>query len=522
MGNKNRPNILVITTDYQRGVDGPSLGSPFLKMPAVDRLCREGAVFGNHVSTSPICMPARATWVTGMYPHTHGLWDNMKYPFPNDGPFLPRDLQQLGYRTLGIGKMHFHPWDKDHNFDVRIVDEGKDLKNFMDDDYNKYLKQHGLDRDKVHDFKGPYKMRGGQTVYDWPVDEKLHHDAFVGNETLRSIKRGDLNTQDPWFMWTSFPGPHNPWNPPKRCAEPYRQMAELPLGDFVADELMSKPMWVTRHRYCYGNFLWDVYDHLPDDQKPDFRRMLRAAHYGNLSFIDEQIGNIVTELEEQKLLENTVIIFTSDHGSALFDNNMLHKGTHFPTQMFVPFVVWWPGKVQPGIRSNFSAHVDLYPTLMDIAGGKAHTGCEGQSMMPMLLDAEAKIKPFDVVECTLITSIITDKWTCGFHHFNEEIDLYDREIDPMCHTNIAEMPESKDIIDELRQMLVEWRRELSSGAHIPDDPFAWRECLGPQEAVDQFRQNYITQYQRLAELDPKIRPGKVGRGFIDPLLAKLS
>jgi len=523
MKKKSQPNIMLITTDYQRGLDGPSLGSPFLKMPAFDRLCREGAVFTNHVSTCPICMPTRATWVTGQYPHTHGLWDNLRYSFSKNGPFLPRELQELGYRTLGIGKMHFYPWEADYNYDIRIVDEGKDLKNFMEDDYNKYLQKHGLDRDTIHGFKGTYKMSGGQTVYDWPVDEKLHHDYFVGLETLNSITRGELDTNDPWFMWVSFPGPHNPWNSPKRFAEPYRQMDDLPLGNFVEDELMEKPMWCTRHRYCYGHGMWDVYDYLNDEQKVDLRRRLRAAHYGNLSLIDEQIGKIMAELEQRKLLDNTVVVFTSDHGSALFDNQMLHKGTHFPTQMFVPFVVWWPGKINPGERQNFSAHSDLYSTLMEIAGGKPHSGNEGNSLIPMLMDAGEQIKEFDIVETTLVTSIITKKWTCGFHHFNEEVDLYDRDSDPMCHYNLADKPESKDIIDDLRNKLVQWRRDLApNDSTIPDNPFEWRECLGPQKTINQFRQNYIKQYKQLAEFDEKERPGKVGKRFIDPLLKKLT
>ncbi|MHC5058652.1 MAG: sulfatase-like hydrolase/transferase, partial [Planctomycetota bacterium] len=97
-----RPNILFITTDYTRGVDLPSGGAPFLRMPNVDRLCDEGAVFASHVSTCPICMPARATWVTGLYPHTHGLWDNLGRSFPREGPFLVRDRMALGLARMAV------------------------------------------------------------------------------------------------------------------------------------------------------------------------------------------------------------------------------------------------------------------------------------------------------------------------------------------------------------------------------------------------------------------------------------
>ncbi|MHC4247965.1 MAG: sulfatase-like hydrolase/transferase, partial [Planctomycetota bacterium] len=286
-----RPNILFITTDYTRGVDLPSGGAPFLRMPNVDRLCAEGAVFAYHVSTCPICMPARATWVTGLYPHTHGLWDNLGRPFPRGGPFLIRDLKALGYFTAGIGKMHFHPWQDDYGFDVRVVAEGKDLAD-IDDDYGRYLGRHGHTRKEVHGFRGPYRIRGGQTVYDWPLDEELHQDYFIGREAVEVIRRGDLHAADPWLMWVSFVGPHNPWNAPGRLAEPYREMEDLPLGDFVEGELMHKPLQHSRHRYCYGRPLFDVYDRLPPDGKEDLRRRVRAAHYGSLTFIDESIGLI--------------------------------------------------------------------------------------------------------------------------------------------------------------------------------------------------------------------------------------
>ena len=93
-----------VSKSFRMSEKRATFGSPFLAMPNLDRLCREGAVFGNHVSTSPICMPARASWVTGLYPHTHGLWDNIDHQVPKDGPFLMRDLQALGYLTAGITK----------------------------------------------------------------------------------------------------------------------------------------------------------------------------------------------------------------------------------------------------------------------------------------------------------------------------------------------------------------------------------------------------------------------------------
>ena len=180
-----KPNILFVTTDYQRGVDGPSLGSPFLKMPALDRLCREGAVFARHYSTSPICMPARYTWVTGQYPHTHGQWDNYNRWVPQDSPILMQLLKEQGYHTVGVGKMHFSPWDRMAGFDRRIVHAGK--HSGQPDDYEKFLNSHG------HSRKEFLKNHGGPfAVCDWPWDESLHHDVFVGTQARGIIERDEL------------------------------------------------------------------------------------------------------------------------------------------------------------------------------------------------------------------------------------------------------------------------------------------------------------------------------------------
>jgi arylsulfatase A-like enzyme len=234
----SRPNILFIQTDYQRGDDGPSLGSPFLKMPTLDRLCREGAVFSRHLSTSPICMPARYCWVTGQYPHTHGQWDNYDRPWPAGSPVLMKLLKQQGYQTVGVGKMHFRPWEEMAGFDRRIIAEGQGNK--FPDDFDKMLNARGLDRRKLLAIVGKFGLTGSQATYDWPHGEELHIDNFVGTQARGVIERGEL--KGPWFMWVSFPGPHSPWNPPARYAKPYLDMKDLPTGNTFPGELKTKPL----------------------------------------------------------------------------------------------------------------------------------------------------------------------------------------------------------------------------------------------------------------------------------------
>lgn len=505
----NKPNILFITTDYTRGVDVPMAGSPFLKMPTIDRLSREGAVFIRHSCVSPICMPARATIVTGSYPHSHSLWDNTGISVKKEGkPFLITDLKKLGYKTVGIGKMHFSPFKADYDYDHRITQEGKD-RHYRDDDYERYLEERGSSRKDIKNLKGDRKVPRSQSFFDWPLDEDLHPDAFVAHKTIEAIRNGVLKQDSSWFMWVSFTGPHNPWNAPGRLTAVYRNMDNLPNGDFVKGELAAKPIDFSRHRYGYGGDLFEYYDSLPPLEKDKMRHELRAAHYGSLTYIDELISEVITALEGRGLLENTMIIFTSDHGSALFDNEMLHKGAHFPTQSLVPFVVWFPGFVKPGIRRHFTSHADVYATFMELAGQQNPMATEGESMVEMFRDPEAVVNDFVVIESALVTSIMDDNWLMGIHHISKETDLYDLKSDPMCHDNLAETAQYQQVIEALKSKLVSWRKSKAQGSQVSDDPFSWSRELGDSIEIAKYRKRYINEYMRLTRIDPD-RPGKTG------------
>jgi len=144
---RERPNILFICTDYQAGEDGSSLGSPFLDMPALDRLCKNGVVFSRYYSTAPVCQPSCCSWITGQYPHTLGMWCNYEQWIPEDSPILMKELNKHGYYTLNIGKMHFKPWDRMAGFHWRIIADRKgNIKSDREykDDYAQFLEKYGL------------------------------------------------------------------------------------------------------------------------------------------------------------------------------------------------------------------------------------------------------------------------------------------------------------------------------------------------------------------------------------------
>jgi len=443
-----KPNILLITTDYQAWEDLPEI-TPVLNMPAIDRLYNEGLVFENHYCTAPVCMPSRYTIVSGTYPHTHGLWDNSSKWLPDGTPLLMEELGKAGYRTTGIGKMHFKPWDRMAGFDERIIADcqGNGYRDTTKrDDYYYYLKQAGMTRYDYLRYQDSTDLFG---VYYWPFADSLDIDYYVGEQTVRYIE-GDKLKEDPWFLWVSFNGPHNPWDPPAEYMD-YYLGKELPPARYLENELEKKPFAHTITRYNYTRKVVDRIDMDPDNRDKYIHR-IRAGHFGGLSWIDRQVGRIIDKLEEKNKLENTIIIFTSDHGAHLGDHNLIHKGTHYERSSHVPFILWWPEAVKPGRVKGFTSHVDLFPTLLELAGGKLPGGIEGKSYYNLLKGRDSA-PDTAIVEILGNTALVTKDYKFGLYRQYREGELYDREKDPEEFNNLFDDPGHGDLVNYLTEYL---------------------------------------------------------------------
>jgi len=452
-----KPNILFITTDYQAWEDTPKL-TPVLQMPNLERLSDEGLVFNNHYCTAPVCMPSRYSIVTGTYPHTHGAWDNTNKWVPDDSPILMEELKKAGYRTVGIGKMHFRPWDRMAGFDERIIADaqgnwaGDTLKR---DDYYYYLREAGKTRFDYLKYQDSTDIFG---VFDWPLDDTLDIDYFVGEETVRYVKDGKL--AGPWFLWVSFNGPHNPWDPPARYSEIYLN-SDLPSARYTPGELESKPFAHTITRFNYTRKVVDHLDQYPGERDESIRR-IRAGHYGGLSWIDEQIGKILDEMDSSGLLENTLVVFSSDHGAHLGDHDNIHKGTHYERSSHVPFIFWWPGVIKKGEFKGFSSHVDIFPTFIDLAGGITPSKVEGKSLLPAMT-GRAKASEQAYLEIIGNTSVVNDRYKFGLYRQYREGDLYDRKNDPGEFENLYYKEEYKPVVERLSQQLFDFDPTLREG-----------------------------------------------------------
>ena len=350
-----RPNILLVFTDQQRADTIAALGNPILRTPVLDRLCREGTAFTRCYTPSPVCVSARCAMISGLPPHQTGSFDNDFMP-QGVGSFMER-LAAEGYQTHGVGKMHFVP-------DPRRMwgFESRDLsEEFPDaDDFRALLAQRGYGH--VED---PHGVRSEMYYIPQPsqLPAELHHTAWTADRSIDFLRRRDRNR--PFFLMMGFIKPHPPFESPTPWHKLYRA-AEMPPPRRPEgfDNLL-----------CYWNRVQNRYKYRDHGYDELLVRTIRAAYYSCISFIDYHVGRVLEALGEQ--IDNTLIVFTSDHGELLGDSGSFGKRCMLEGSARIPMIVRWPGRMPAGLRcSTPSTLLDLWPTFLSAAGIRDAQVCE--------------------------------------------------------------------------------------------------------------------------------------------------
>ncbi|MEK3883750.1 sulfatase-like hydrolase/transferase [Paenibacillus sp. PL2-23] len=344
-----KPNILFITTDQQRA-DCLSIARSEhpVMTPHLDQLADEGVRFTRAYSDCPLCIPSRTTIMTGRTAYAHGVDTNGEFPIPEEKEnTLPGRLTSAGYQTHAAGKMHFYPPRNRNGFErMRLLPE--DYVNMLEGaGYGGMYRGHGLGGNEVHPTFSAVPTE--YTSTHWTVSESI--------DFLRQRDEGN-----PFFMWTSFEAPHPPFDPPERFVRLYDGV-DIPdpiAGDWTGAEA---PEWV-RHRRLSRKL---------DRLSEDVVRAARKHYYAMITHIDYELGRLFGELKGQGLWDNTIIIFTSDHGEMLGDHGLFHKSCFYEQSARVPLILK-PASSTPlplGAGSVCDKPVllaDLYPTLTELAG----------------------------------------------------------------------------------------------------------------------------------------------------------
>ncbi|MBI3947387.1 MAG: arylsulfatase [Armatimonadetes bacterium] len=369
MSSDTRPNLLLIMTDQHRGDCLGCDGHPAVETPYLDQLAAEGTRFRCAQTAVPSCIPARATLMTGMDQWHTGVLGmgrsggNMSTTYRHT---LPGELAAAGYHTQGIGKMHFHPQRALYGFHNTLLDESsRERDRRFKSDYRRWFEAHK---------DGPYDYRDHSVGWNsWlsrptHLPEHLHPTHWTIQQAVEWLDRRD--PEKPFFLKVSFARPHSPYDPPAVYYDLYR---DRPIPEpYVGD-------WA----HVNDRRIDDV-DAWRSHRKEEEIRRARACYYGNVTFIDHQIGRLLYELRKNhpEAWRNTFILFTADHGDMLGDHHLWRKGYAYQGASRIPMIVraplgWdWP-------RGQVLDHVvelrDVMPTFLEAAGVPIPDTVDGQS-----------------------------------------------------------------------------------------------------------------------------------------------
>ncbi len=475
--NKKKPNIVFIITDQQRYDTINALGFPFMQTPALDRLVNEGVSFDRCYVNAPSCGPSRASLFTGFSPHVNGALRNQE----NWPRTWVADLADAGYRCVNLGKMHSWPPQDMHGFHERYPVENKQ-RHYAEkkwtgnpftfkDEWDKQLAARGHRRLEKGDFEGTPGVEEKLGAYEWWYEDDEHPDVFVGDMAVRWIDEAPDEAEEPWFLEVGFPGPHPPYDPIERYTEHYMQ-ADLPIQPVTQEEMDGQPKALQGLRENFERIMADSIHFVPDAPM-EWRHRQRAYYLANITMIDEKVGEIMEALERRGRLDDTVIIFTSDHGDLMGDHGLAEKWVMYENSVRVPLVFWAPDRFAQNIRQDgLCQWFDIGPTILELAGATVSEHIEAQSLLSGLTGdgfsgrqyvfSEHMDDPvLNTVECELM---IRDKrWKLVEYIGPNEGQLFDLENDPDELNDLWSDEQHAQKREELHRKLHDWYIAGSNG-----------------------------------------------------------
>jgi len=426
-------NVLVIMCDHHRYDALGCLDNPVARTPNLDRLAAESTRFSECYSQSPVCAPARHSLATGQYAHCHGVINNSYKPFPGMKT-VAHALEPLGYRRQCLGHMHWTDLEVDHGYE-RYVTQQEWMETMPADAIARWDAEHA----------GPIRRT---TAGPSPRTREQYWGHHVAAKTVEFMKDA-VDRGDKFLCWAAFTEPHPPFYPPTEFYE-LIDPSDIVLPDRIPEGAGPAHPDVLRKR--------DEWKHLTDVE----RRQMIAGYYGMIALVDRYIGQLLETVDELGIRDDTVVIWTSDHGDQMGENELYLKFIMREGSTHVPLLMRIPGK-SAQVRDELVEHIDVFPTLCDLVGAEIPDSVQGRSLVPFLEGESAPANWRDTVFSQIghTQMIRTADWELNVYN-GQPGELFDLRTDRQEHDNRIDDPTCSAIVEELFERVKAWER-----AHAP-------------------------------------------------------
>ena len=514
------PNFLFLITDQQRADHTGFGGHPVLRTPNLDALAARSMQFDRALVANPICMPNRSSIFTGRLPSVHGTRYN-GIPLDWSANTFPRVLRGAGYHTAYFGKCHLqnmgngirardaifrdapdsdasqppYPegWDRWENAgrhrrefvempedfyglaEVDLVVEHSDL---CSGHYYQWLLEQGAEPDKLmgRANAAPFEALSPQ-VWRTSLPEDMYPTRYVTLRTVEFLERR-RGVDEPFLAFCSYPDPHHPFTPPGRYFDLY-DPSEIPLPESFDDPHHGSMNHYRTRLAKRGEQPTRMAPFAPTAEQ---LREMAAAEFGMIAMIDDGIGEVLAALERTGLADDTVVVFTSDHGDMFGDHGMMLKASmHYEGCIRVPLLVSAPGRAA-GRTSALASSLDLAQTVLELAGAPVYHGMQGVSLVPLLDDPSATVRDHVLVEedqmfdlagvgqGLRMRTLVTEQGRITLYRGAQHAELFDLERDPGEMANLFGLPEGRDLqvalTEQLARHLLEYADDSPRPTHM--------------------------------------------------------